>query len=599
MANTIFNAGIPEGGFDYAMGTGWIPYLLGMEELPGKEAFQRASVGTDLFKSLTDFMTNPTAGPLGLAATAGYGGPQAIAQGTQGKGLPELNEYRTRFDTMLNNLMGYSGTMNAQPADTQYQPPKLPGMVGGGTGDLKPPTPQKIDPNHAPTPSPEEAAKAPNTAVNWLIPPPPAVDDDLAHLALGGVVEMMLPPIEKKPNASGGEPRKMATGGEQSLPQPTPVAGPGSPVPSVRPTMPAERTQAPAIATRGDPYAPYGGKELVDVMKRYSADGGDVNKAVRTIQSIGKLRDMVRDGKIHIPQPPSVQPVAPPLWGPDMIRDLLGKYGSRIGFNPADIPGNNPSLPTLADGGGVVVGGQPHYVVDANGQPVAAITEDGKPEAVTGTDEGFEVTPLDPQRNAAYEASKRENSMGAAIAEADDFIQQATAPPIRAATGANVLLPTNPYVGGSRANISGAPLPTIGGPGQSREEQVGDYWKPKTEGYVPSLMDQMKTLPGNYNEQYARMLGGALSRENMAIPAEQLRALNAGRAPDTLLSGQALSSMSPIQRKGYAALLKQMGIIPSEEDLEHSVRAFTPAGLKHGGTQAIKRKNGPENRPNG
>lgn len=578
MANTIIEgAGLDPKGFEYALGTGWIPYLLGMEELPGKEAFQRASVGTDLFKSLTDFMTNPTAGPLGLAATAAYGGPQGISAGTQGKGLEsEIAPYRNRFNTLLDNLMGFSGTMNAQPEDTQYVAPP-------------------VDPNKAPAPTPENAAKAPNVAQDWIKAweayNPGQQHPGRAAVGLigGGIVDMILRDADRQ-RVEG-----FRDGGEKPLPTGTPT--PGAPAPTGPVAAPHSSAPPPPVSIKppsfegssgqADPMNAYGGAGLVEAMQKYVADrGGDPKAAgefVQIITAISKMADLVRQGKI---MPYTGQPPIPGQTPPEfttmpqsVIKNTLRTYGSQVGFTPPK---------GFAQGGGVVVGGQPHFVVDASGNPVAAITEDGAPEAVTGTPNGFEVTPMQPDRRAAYEQRKRQNSMGAALADADDFMARMTDIP-HAATGASMMLPSAPktYVGDSMAHPSGVPVPTIGGPGQSREEQVGKFWKPKTGAGAPSLMEQMASLPGNYNEQFARMMGGALGASNMAVPAEDIRALSAGRAPDKLLSAQALSTMSPSQRKGYAAMLKQMGIVQSDEDLDYAVNQFRPAGLKAGGRMRL------------
>lgn len=582
MANTIMDNVIPQGGFDYGMGTGWIPYLLGMEELPGKEAFQRASVGTDLFKQLTDFMTNPTGGPLGLAATAAYGGPQGISAGTGGRGLPELGGYQSKFDTMLNNLMGYSGGMNAQPEDTKY-------------------TPAPIDPNNAPALSPTHAAKAPNSANDLIkawnayrVDKPEEQKPLLPEMAFGGIVDMILKgdPSKKKldeGNSPGASARGTSNGGilhaitgldvkvEDVAPTPTPT---GTPTPT--PTTPPGSIKGPTMAGdsgEADPMAAYGGKDLMDAMKKYIADGGNANKFVSTVTAINKLAKMVKEGELILPGKPGQLSgpggmalpgtVHPDLLaaGPDMIKQMLALYGPKVGYAPG-----------LAAGGGVVVGGSPHFVVDANGKPVAAITEDGKPEAVTGTDKGFEVTPLDPARNAAYNASKTNSGagMGKAISDAEDFMRRVVEPLIPHAAAGGMFPVNQTYIGDSQASPSGVPAPTTGGPSMTREQQTG-------AGFSPSggnLMEQMANIPGgSYNEKYAKLLGGALTKENMAIPGDQLRSLNSGVAPDKLLSSQALSTMSPSQRSGYAAMLMQMGIIRSPEDLDFYVKRFTPDGI--------------------
>jgi len=59
------------------------------------------------------------------------------------------------------------------------------------------------------------------------------------------------------------------------------------------------------------------------------------------------------------------------------------------------------STPSFASGGGVTVGGAPHWITDRFMRPVAAITEDGKDETVKGKG-GVEVIPTDPKRKANY-----------------------------------------------------------------------------------------------------------------------------------------------------------------------------------------------------
>jgi len=68
--------------------------------------------------------------------------------------------------------------------------------------------------------------------------------------------------------------------------------------------------------------------------------------------------------------------------------------------------GTPTPTPARKTGGAVTIGGQPHWIVDNAGKPVAALTEDGKKEQVKGKTGGVEVVPLDPKRHAAYEARK-------------------------------------------------------------------------------------------------------------------------------------------------------------------------------------------------
>lgn len=55
----------------------------------------------------------------------------------------------------------------------------------------------------------------------------------------------------------------------------------------------------------------------------------------------------------------------------------------------------------------MVLGGQPHFIVDSMGNPVAAITEDGKEEAVKPKGKGVEVIPMTEPRHSMYQARKK------------------------------------------------------------------------------------------------------------------------------------------------------------------------------------------------
>ncbi len=80
-----------------------------------------------------------------------------------------------------------------------------------------------------------------------------------------------------------------------------------------------------------------------------------------------------------------------------------------------DVPGHmhgasdkgDPIIPVAFKSGGKMrIGGHPHWIVDAYGNPEAALTEDGQAETVKGKG-GVEVIPTNPARKAAYEASKK------------------------------------------------------------------------------------------------------------------------------------------------------------------------------------------------
>ncbi|MDE1850052.1 MAG: hypothetical protein KGI00_04970 [Candidatus Micrarchaeota archaeon] len=224
--------------------------------------------------------------------------------------------------------------------------------------------------------------------------------------------------------------------------------------------------------------------------------------------------------------------------------------------------------PGLA-GGGVVFAGKPHWIINDNGVPMAEITEDGKPEQVNGIG-GVEVTPLDPARKLAYEHGKLLADMEARVSP----------PPVKAATGTNMLFPQMP---GSTVNTRvGAPsataeLPTYGGTSVSREEQVAATNPFKETGVKDSGTFEMPTGPNDI-ARYAKLLGGALSAGNTLVNVDALKELNAGKMPSQLLSSTELSSMLPSQQAGYLAMLQQAGL-GNVNDLKAQIKAGTPVAL--------------------
>jgi hypothetical protein len=69
---------------------------------------------------------------------------------------------------------------------------------------------------------------------------------------------------------------------------------------------------------------------------------------------------------------------------------------------------------------GAILGNEPHFIVDSQGRPKAALTEDGKPEAIMGKG-GVEVVPLDPARRAAYELRKSQSGQPNSTAGVGDL----------------------------------------------------------------------------------------------------------------------------------------------------------------------------------
>lgn len=246
-------------------------------------------------------------------------------------------------------------------------------------------------------------------------------------------------------------------------------------------------------------------------------------------------------------------------------------------------PGASP-VPMMATGG-VVVGGQPHFIVDAKGNKVAAITEDGQPEQVSSTPGGVEVTPMNPVRRALYEQSKAWSRM---LAGLDPQLGQKLSAADRggggipgAATGASFLFPNIPG-SGMNSDPSGAnSLPSAGGPAATRQQQVGSAFKssynPATGAFtLPS--EATDATSANDNAGYAKMLGGAWSAGNMAIDPGTLRSLNAGQYPSKLLSSTEMATLDPSQRAGYLAFLQQgLGLTP--EDAQFEIKRFTPTAL--------------------
>jgi hypothetical protein len=205
-------------------------------------------------------------------------------------------------------------------------------------------------------------------------------------------------------------------------------------------------------------------------------------------------------------------------------------------------------FPQMAGGGGMTIGGEPHFIIDAQGRKVAALTEDGKNERVDGIG-GVEVTPLDPKRKAAYEARKMADG-GVAFA-----------------TGGSALFPNIPGSGVNESPTGTNSLPSAGGPSVDRATQIGGgYFKPAFQGDLPA--DATSDSSATRTKGFAELLGGALAAGNTAVPPEFLQSLRAGKAPQQLLSANTLQTLAPTQRTQYFALLQAMGLGTPEDNLE-------------------------------
>ena len=219
----------------------------------------------------------------------------------------------------------------------------------------------------------------------------------------------------------------------------------------------------------------------------------------------------------------------------------------------------------------VTIGGEPHWIVDNSGNRVAALTEDGKPETVHGLG-GVEVVPEDPIRKAAYfqrrESAKRMGRM---------FSDLATpAKPVMAATGVSALFPAQTVSNGQ------VTPETTGGPTTDRQSQIGGYFKSVVDpatGQMSMPSEATDATTANDPQGYAKILGGALSSGNTAVPSDWLQALNGGKAPDKLLTTEEFNTLLPSQQKGYLSLLQQMGL-GNPEDIMAQMKQFEPAALK-------------------
>lgn len=558
--------------FNYALGTGWysmIPDLLN-SITQGRAA--RATTGLGVLGELGKFLTSPTAGPLGLAAAASYGGPQGIAAGTNGAGI-DNSAQMSRYDKMLNDLMGYAGKVNVTGNDI--------------------PT---IDPNKAPAPTPEAAAQAPNATAdmfsrwNTYSPEEQARLKAIAGTGLPGGKSPEVP-------ATPGPFSNFKEGGEVQLPHPIDkmVEKSGKVHKAVKAMadvahMHDAEVPVPAPGRAIPRLADGGLAQLNDVAQGLGSDADKMrfwdtmrklNFLNQRLANIGKtgsgepydfVSNIIGPDKYNGVLPEDAATIASGPGGAETVRRLL-TYAKRNPNNPDDVYFN------FADGGGVTLAGQPHWIVDDRGAPVAAITEDGAPENVRGlANGGVEVTPLRPDRFKKYTGDSAGGAVwGKMLAELEPE------KPVPGAAAGAQLYPD--YPGGKVDTNPGEgtnEIPTQGGPTPSTPTgtDFGGYGPDArtTPGSIEDLFNMTNNVPGqNYFQKFARMLGGAL--HSNTTTGDLASSLNQGKAPTNLASSQQLSTMSPYLRQNYAALLQQMGIVNSPQDLDYAVKQFTPAGL--------------------
>ncbi len=582
--NSIVGSGqgasvVEQNPFDYYLGSGFLPYQIDAENADTNFAGVQSQTGLGLLGALTQMLTNPTGGPLGLAAAARFGGPQSRATATDGQGIDTSKE-QSVYDQLVESLSGFASGINAQPGDVAFNGEDSGGggnatSIQGGVPHNAPPV---IGPGmQIPTGGNTDWASymgAPsivNDRTDWS-----AYMDDIMGLMGGGRVPL-------KSYAEGGKVDLAKYSDEQ--------------------------------------LAKFGGRTLI----KASREQGSPRDFGSQMQNIAALMPMLASGAINPRTAFPDQTI--PFYGtqasrynmptladlpPELIQMLMQQNAQSLPYPTLADPGPQwNALPSglkdggvveMEDGGGMQIGGAPHFIVDADGNKVAALTEDGKPEEVKGVG-GVEVIPLDPMRNALYESRKQQAEMANAIAQKEEELQptQKVDPnklpmmtPDTAAQTPNIMPKeiANLELGGfamlpeqwrGGGDVGSVRLPTQGGPSGNRQTQIGDRTDFKADDgrTIEDMLSVMQPgLDESNQSQFAQMLGGFLSDNNEAIPLEALRSLNAGRAPEKLLSSTDMATLDTSTQAHYAALLQQMGIIDSPQQLIDQQRKFAPTALR-------------------
>lgn len=486
----------PEG-FYYGLGSWWLENENEKQRMLSTDKGIRSQAGLGLMGALTQLLTSPTAGPLGLAAAARYGGPQSIASETGGEGI-DMSGPQSRYDTLLDSMLKYANQVGSEASD-------IPVLDQGGAIPI--PTPVA-------TPTPEKPKKPPTTAG--------PSDKDL----------------EK-----------------------------------------------------------YGGRALIEKVKDYVKQGGKAENYLNQIKNVQALANLVDVGKV--PAPLARPPRSLGLSGipRQSILQMLEQYASMLPYMNLVNKDSGSPRPGFAEGGSMSIGGQPHFITDAAGNKVAALTEDGKSEQVSGVG-GVEVTPLDPMRKALYESRKR---MAKELAQAEESLKPPKIDPNKApmmtpdqAVKTMNIMPREmarlqhggfqmlPDQWTSMGGVGQVPIPTHGGTSQTRAEQIGPRpkinWGEDNDSYESMLAGLDPGSP-DYKSHFATLLGTAFAEGNQAIDPATIRSLLRGKAPDKLISGSDFGTMDPSLQTDYASLLQAMGIIRSPSDLASQMNRYSPTAL--------------------
>jgi len=184
------------------------------------------------------------------------------------------------------------------------------------------------------------------------------------------------------------------------------------------------------------------------------------------------------------------------------------------------------SMPNFAKGGGMKLGGAPHWIVDRFLKPVAAITEDGKDEVVKGKG-GVEVIPTDPARKKNYLARKR--------GEKNEISRNTTMGGARRKHAVHDGRKNNGKTNNGRNRVSASPpnqTPSVGGrdamsikpapggtpppmgdvniPGNEMMNPIMDIGIPRGETMTPITGDPRVSIP--------EINGGSMGNPTMAVP---------------------------------------------------------------------------------
>lgn len=510
----------------------------------------QAKTGQGLLDTVTKMVEDPNAGPMGLSAYAKYGGgAQAVSQGTGGQGAP--SPYGGLLDELLGNLKGAVGP------GTEFQ--------NVNSGDLTTDY-GKIDPNKAPTMTPENAAKAPDTRQAlvdaWGAFNPDktlGVDPGVKYPvpgALNGAFRMPIPGY--------------ADGGHYGFSSDAEAIAFNHMLQSIPEAQRAQVMLALSQIAQNRQGTPTMGAPIPG--QRLNPDYPEPSEPAPTVPSA------------PMPTTTPTPTATPQPTGPLVPDSPLPTGTPTPGTDP--YAGIDLTPPKFADGGeqGLTIGGEPHFIVDAQGNKVAALTEDGKPETVKPAPGGVEVIPEDPVRKAAYLEAKNAGTMlgnilGSQLYPGSNKPSIGAPPTPALATGGTALFPkqTDTTIGSGLG--AGNEVPTAGGP--SAGGDIGTPFKPATPDSLPTEA----TSPDFYTRLhgYAKLLGGALSGPTGdAIPDEAKRALNAGASPGQLLSAQALSTMAPSMQSNYFALLQQLRE-GNAADNKQMILNYRPASMSGAG----------------